>query len=362
MAQNAGAQLARIAPSTPAARRDPVARSRPELSAREKAAVIVRLLVSEGTEVPLAALPEHMQAAVTEQMGQMRLVDRATLMAIVGEFADELEQVGLSFPGGLEGAISLMDGRISAGAASRLRRIAGIASRVDPWERIVALPAAQLGPLMAGESAEVAAVILAKLPVSRAAELLAAMPGDRARRVAYAMSLTGDVAPDTVRRIGAALVQQLDARPPRAFDLGPVERVGAILNVASPATREDLLAGLSTEDETFAAEVRKALFTFIHIPLRVAPRDVPKITRVVDQAVLVTALAAARAQPDLAPAVDHILSNISQRMAEAFREEMAARGSVKPRDGDAAMAEVISGIRRLEALGEIVLVAEEEEA
>jgi flagellar motor switch protein FliG len=302
-----------------------------------------------------------MQAAVTEQIGRMRLVDRATLMSIVAEFVDELEQVGLSFPGGLEGAINLMDGRISPDAASRLRRLAGVAARTDPWERITALPVAQIVPLMAGESAEVAAVVLSKLPVARAAEVLAAMPGDRARRVAYAMSMTAEVAPETVRRIGAALAQQIDARPPRAFDSGPVERVGAILNVASPATREDLLAALSAADAGFADEVRKALFTFVHIPARIAPRDVPKITRAVDQATLVTALAAAQAQPDLAPAVDHILGNISQRMAEGLREEIAARGQVRPREGDAAMAEVITAIRSLEAQGEIRLVTDEDD-
>jgi flagellar motor switch protein FliG len=311
--------------------------------------------------MPLVSLPEHMQAAITEQIGRMRLVDRGTLMSIVAEFVDDLEQVGLSFPGGLEGAITLMDGRISPDAASRLRRLAGVAARTDPWQRIVALAADQLIPLMAGESAEVAAVVLSKLPVARAAELLAAIPGERARRIAFAMSMTGDVAPDTVRRIGAALVQQIDARPPRAFDSGPVERVGAILNVASPATRDDLLAGLSAEDAGFAAEVRKALFTFVHIPDRIAPRDVPKLTRAVEQAVLVTALAAAQGQPDLAAAVDHILGNISQRMAEGIREEIAARGQVKPRDGDAAMAEVITAIRALVAQGEIRLVTADDD-
>jgi flagellar motor switch protein FliG len=357
MAQNAGAQLARPMPDSVAAPRRSPARS---LSAPEKAAVIVRLLVAEGAEVPLVALPEHMQAAITEQIGRMRLVDRTTLLAIVTEFVEDLEQVGLSFPGGLEGAISLMDGRISPDAASRLRRLAGTAVRGDPWDRITALPVAQLVALIAGESAEVAAVALSKLPVTRAAEVLAAMPGDRARRVAYAMSLTGDVAPETVRRIGAALVQQIDARPARAFDSGPVERVGAILNVASPATREDLLTGLSADDAGFAAEVRKALFTFVHIPGRIAPRDVPKVTRAVDPAVLVTALAAAQAQADLAPTVEHILGNISQRMAEGIREEIAARGAVKPRDGDAAMAEVITAIRALAAQGEIRMVTEDE--
>ncbi|MFY8146973.1 MAG: flagellar motor switch protein FliG, partial [Rhodobacter sp.] len=94
------------------------------MTGRVKAAVIVRLLLAEGAPLPLSSLPEHMQAALTEQIGRMRLVDRTTLGAVVEEFLNELEQVGLSFPGGIEGALTMMDGHISTTAANRLRRLA----------------------------------------------------------------------------------------------------------------------------------------------------------------------------------------------------------------------------------------------
>ncbi|OZA17846.1 MAG: hypothetical protein B7Y02_02155, partial [Rhodobacterales bacterium 17-64-5] len=58
---------------------EPALPQRLGLSPREKAAVIVRYLLIDGTVLPLASLPEHMQAALTEQMGQMRLINRATL-------------------------------------------------------------------------------------------------------------------------------------------------------------------------------------------------------------------------------------------------------------------------------------------
>ncbi|MCU0827337.1 MAG: flagellar motor switch protein FliG [Tabrizicola sp.] len=331
------------------------------LTPRQKAAVIVRYLLTEGTSLPLASLPEHMQAALAEQMGQMRLIDRDTLDDVVAEFLAELESVGLAFPGGIEGALSMMDGHISQSAASRLRRMASASSKVDPWERITALPPDRLMPVLLNEAVEVGAVMLSKLPVAKAADLLGKLPGDRARRVAYAVSMTGNVDPETVRRIGAALLAELDNQPIRAFDQGPVERVGAILNVSPAATRDGVLQGLDAEDAEFAAEVRKAIFTFVHIPARLNPRDVPKITRLVEQPQLVTALTAAQGKPDLAEAAEFILSNISQRLAQGLREEMAARGKVKEKDGEEAMTAVISAIRTLETSGEITLIQEEEE-
>ncbi len=331
------------------------------LSPRQKAAVIVRYLLTEGTSLPLSSLPEHMQAALAEQMGQMRLIDRATLDDVVAEFLTELETVGLAFPGGIEGALSMMDGHISQSAAQRLRRMSSTSSKIDPWERITALPPDRLLPILVNEAVEVGAVMLSKLPVGKAADLLGKLPGDRARRVAYAVSMTGNVDPETVRRIGAALLAELDNQPPKAFDQGPVERVGAILNVSPTLTRDDVLQGLEAEDAEFAAEVRKAIFTFVHIPSRLAPRDTPKITRLVEQPLLVTALAAATGKPGLEEAAEFILANISQRLAQGLREEMGTRGRVKDKDAEEAMTAIIAAIRTLETSGEITLIQPEEE-
>ena len=352
--------LARITPETRIATTMP-SLPRRGLTPRQKAAVIVRYLLTEGTSLPLASLPEHMQAALAEQMGQMRLIDRATLDEVVAEFLAELESVGLAFPGGIEGALSMMDGHISQSAAQRLRRMSSTSSKIDPWERITQLPPDRLLPILLNEAVEVGAVMLSKLPVGKAAELLGKLPGDRARRVAYAVSMTGNVDPETVRRIGAALLTELDNQPPKAFDQGPVERVGAILNVSPSLTRDDVLQGLEAEDADFAAEVRKAIFTFVHIPERLNPRDMPKITRLVDQPQLVTALAAASGRPGFEEAAEFILANISQRLAQGLREEMGARGKVKDKDAEEAMNAIVSAIRTLEATGEILLIQPEEE-
>lgn len=328
------------------------------LSGRQKAAIIVRLLVAHGAKLPIAELPEDLQTSLTEEIGQMKPIDRDTLHAVVDEFADRIESIGLSFPGSIAGALDLLDGHLSAPAASRLRRLAGSSGKADPWERIASVEADRLLPILEEESIEVGAVMLSKLSVSKAAELLGRLPGDKARRIAYAVSQTGAIDPDTVRRIGLSLSQQLEAVPPKAFDTGPVERVGAILNYSPANTREEVLKGLEETDRSFADEVRKAIFTFTNIPVRIDARDVPKIIRNVDQAVLVAALAGAKGEDT--KSAEFILANISQRMADSLREEMQALGKVKDKDAEEAQGQVIAAIREMEAEGEIFLVAEED--
>ncbi|MDF0602042.1 FliG C-terminal domain-containing protein [Psychromarinibacter sp. C21-152] len=330
------------------------------LSKRQKAAIVVRLLRSEGIDLSLADLPESLQIGLTREMGNLRFVSRKTLKAVVDEFVEELDALGLSFPSGLGDALSLLDGTISPAAAERLRLQAGIGAVTDPWGRLSQLDAARLRPLIEEESTEIGAVALSKLKVSKAAEILGLLPGTTARRLAYAMGQTSAVSPATVDRIGAALVAQIDAETPRAFAGGPVERVGAILNSSPAATRDEVLDGLDEADKAFADEVRKAIFTFSNIPQRLDPRDVPRIAREIDGAVLIKALAAALQSEREAASAEFVLSNMSQRLAQQMRDEMETLGKVKGKEGEDAMAAVVAAIRAMEAAGEIMLVAEDE--
>lgn len=337
---------------------EPVARM---ITPEEKAAVIVRLMLAEGVALPLTDLPEAHQARLAEVMADMGMVDRVTLETVVADFLQALEGAGLTFPGGLEAAVDLVEGHVSEAVASRLRRRATGGVTGDPWERIAALPAAEVLALLADEAAETAAVALSRLPVPKAAEVLALMPGPRARRVALAMARTGGIAPETLRRIGLALAAQLEARPAKAFATGPVARMGAILNVAPGATREDVLAGLEAEDRAFAEEVRKVIFTFAHIPRRVEPRDLPRVLRAVDPALVTTAFAAALADPALAEVAEEMLGVLSPRMVQQMREEVAARGKVTVKDADAAYGAIVGAIREMEAQGQLAMRAEEED-
>lgn len=329
-----------------------------KLSRRAKAAIVVRLLINEGADIPLEELPEELQAKLTHQMGSMRTVDRDTLSSVVEEFAQELESIGLSFKGGIAGAIEALDGKISKQTADRLRKEAGVRKYGDPWARLRDLGPEKLLPVLQNESIEVAAVLLSKLDVKRAASLLGQLPGPEARRITYAVSQTSAVTPDAVDRIGLSLATQLDAEPIGAFDNGPVERVGAILNSTTSTTRDDVLEGLEEEDAGFAEMVRRAIFTFGNIPQRIAARDIPRVVRALEQESLVTALAGAGAV-GMQKSADFILENMSGRMADQLREEVQDRETVKQPEMEEAAGQIVQAIRELEASGDLLLIVEE---
>lgn len=328
------------------------------LSSRQKAAVVVRLLLNEGADIPLEELPDDLQEKLTHQLGQMGLVDRVTLTSVAHEFAEALDSVGLSFPHGLAGALDAVSDRIAPATAARLRKEAGVRQIGDPWQRLHEIPTEDLAEMAKAESTEIAAVMLSKLETAKAAQLLGHLPGPIARRITYAVSKTANITPEAVERIGWSLAAQLDQRPATAFSDGPGVRVGAILNQSAAATRDGLLTALDEEDTDFAAVVRRAIFTFAHIPLRILPRDVPTVLRGVEQAELVTALAGAATDADKAT-VDFMLSNMSSRMADNLREEIAERGTVKLSEAEDAMTQIVGAIRTLVDEGAVTLIEED---
>lgn len=324
------------------------------LTPRQKAAVIVKLLVDGDEGLSLTTLNREAQVLLAQEMAAMQLIDRATRDAVITEFCDSLERIGVTFPGDLDATLDILGQQLSEDATDRLRRVAALSGRGDPWERIGTLPADKLVILISGEAVEIAALLLSKLPVGKASDVFAKLPRDRARAVALAMSLTGEVTRPALHRIGMVLLQAADALPRPAIDSPAVERVGAILNFAASDLRDSVLEGLDQTDAQFAGGVRRAIFTFRHIPERIEPRDIPRIAREVDNAALVRALAGATG-PD-ADAAQFILTNLPQRLAESLRGEIETVGQIRPRDAEEAMTEVVASIRLLVSSGDLSFI------
>ncbi|WP_090523032.1 FliG C-terminal domain-containing protein [Paracoccus isoporae] len=326
----------------------------PMLTSRQKAAVIVRLLVGEGETLSLGGLPAAAQAELAQEMALMGMVDRDTRDQVVAEFCDALEQVGVTFPDGLDRTLDVLGGTLSPDITDRLRRISAMAGKSDPWARIAALPPAQIAQLAAAEATEIAAVLFSKLPAAISAASLALLPAERARQIAAAMSLTGRVEEPALRRIGMALLHATEGMARPAIGDAPVETVGAILNLTPSARREEVLDGLDQDNAEFARALRKAIFTWAQIPQRVDPRDVPRIIREIEPVTLRQALSA-RDGAD-ADAAAFILGALPSRMADGLRDDIAEAGRVKDSEIEAATGEITQAIRRMEAAGDLYLI------
>ena len=334
-----------------------------DLTRRRKAAMVVQMLIADGAPLNLHELPENLQILLTRELGSLRRVDKQTVAAVADEFLSELDAIGLTAPGSHDGAVGVLADHLSPALASRLRRQTETVRNGDHWPIIQDLGVDRLCDIMQAESIAVCAVALSKLPVAKAAQVLSKTPGERARRITYAMSQTAKVSPETVRRIGAALADDYGYPPALAFEKAPVQRLGAILNSTQTDTRENVLDGLGIEDPAFASDVRKAIFTFKDIAPRVRPADIPNCIRAVDTDVLTNAIAAGLTADEAHVAsAEFILQNLSQRMAGQLRDDAEERGKIKKSEAEAAMGEITKAIREMVETGVITLREPDDES
>ena len=91
------------------------------LSGTQKAAVIIRVLLAEGVEFPACRSARAGTDRLTRTLASLKLIDRPTMCAVVEEFVDMLEQVGMSFPDNIEDALTLLDGKLDAQATAIAR-------------------------------------------------------------------------------------------------------------------------------------------------------------------------------------------------------------------------------------------------
>ncbi len=326
----------------------------PALAGPQKAAIIIQMVLSEGGSLPLSSLSPRGQTRLMQDFVELGRVDRATLSYVVTELERDLSMQGLSFPRSVSDALTTLESHLNPELVEDLRNQLGLGAPASPWGKILALPTEKLIDLIPDEDPKIAAVILSKLDAEKASEVLDQVPAEQATKLALAMQETGDVSPELLAQIGTMLTAALPQEKPKAFSDAPALRVANLLNAAAPDRRDEVLTSLGEQDPEFAAKVRSLIFTFADIATRITDVDVAKITRDIAQEELVLALAYAKSvEPD---STDFILNNISKRMAEALREEMAEVGEVEKKPGEAAMGKITAAIRKLSDSGDIKIL------
>lgn len=159
--------------------------------------------------------------------------------------------------------------------------------------------------------------------------------------------INGDITSiEVIELIGQSISEALfDENAPSIFTKTPVERVGDIMNFAQSDVRERIMDDFGDNNPETAEKIRKVMFAFADIPNRANARDASTITRTIPPETLLLALKASPTEAEF------LLSGLSSRIAQQLREELAEIGPIKKAEAEAAMTELVVGIRELESRG-----------
>lgn len=323
------------------------------LTAPEKAAIVIAALGPEEAAKFLETIGERHIRKFARAISQMRKVPAETVNAVAAEFLGTL--FGESELRGGHGEARKFLGRVldEDSVARIMDNLEG--SGRSLWEKLGDTTDAALAAFLQTEHPQLASVVLAKLRSDKSARVLERLDPVFAREIVLRMTRVATVDPDAMEHVRLVMERDFVSVIQRQqASRKPADLIAGVMNHISANVRDGFLDHLTAENGRLAGEVQRLMFTFRDIPSRVEARDISIVLRGVEEEVLNTALKIAMAEDD--PTAEYILSNISKRLSERLVEDIETMPPVRPKDGEAAQAEVVAAIQRMSKSGELKLI------
>lgn len=286
-------------------------------------------------------------------------VPREDLLAAFAVFLTELDTRVGGLQGGRGRAMSLLKSALGNGFESSMSFGADVqdaemvTSVQTIWEKFANLEPQVISDYIAAQAPALGALMLDNLPRPKMAEVLSDLDDEKSvNLIAY---LASDKQPrDAAVRAAEMMIEAdlLTGTPDLSKD-PRLEAVGEVLGTLPRGLREAALKRLDDADIDRAAAVRKALLSLDDIPTRLPTRGVQTIFREIEASILLPGLAAAT--QDAPEAADFLLGNISQRMADQYRENMAEIELKDRAASDKAVGALLREILSLNRRGMITL-------
>ncbi len=319
------------------------------LDAARKVAVVMAALGPELAAKVYEHLDEEEVERVTLEIAQAQPLPGEERLEVLREFHDLQESrttltMGTGFAQAvLERAFGLQRAR------EMLARVAeSVAPR--PFAFLQGLDPVQLLMLLQGEHPQTIALVLSFLDPAAAALILKNLTPEQQGDVASRVAMMESTNPQLVASVAAILERKIEAL--FGADLartGGIDAVVQLLTRVDRSTERGILGSMEGSDPELADEIRRRMFLFEDFR-SVQDRDMQRIIREVDQKDIVLALRTASDE-----IAQLFFRNMSQRMAEVVREDLALLPPTRLRDLEAAQQRIVALARHLEEAGEIIL-------
>jgi len=325
------------------------------LTSAQKAAIVLASLPQETAAAIVAEIGDAHLKAFIKAVGQMKSVSAQARFTVAQEFISEVLSKREELPGGATEAHRILAEITDKSRAERLiAEIEGVGDTEVLWKRIASLSNERLVPYLQRQRPPAVAAILSNLPSDRVADILTEVSPDFGRMAILMLTKIARADKATAMAIAIAVDQEL-VKPAMAADAATSvsDTVKDIFDLLPAALRDSLIDQLGATDAPIAAAIRKSLLTFQLLSERLSEAAVAALFRVAERETLLRALKHGESNsPEI---VEFLLANISKRMADQFREELAALPAPLPAEGEKAQRSVVASVKSLLNAGEIKL-------
>lgn len=319
------------------------------LNGVQKAAILMVSLGVQRASVVLKELNDEEVEKVTLEIANMENISSGVVNEVMQEFYRFMTEKNLILEGGLDFARNIVHETKGKGEARGLLKRLENATGKDTFGIFQNNDNGRIIKFLENEHPQIAAIILAHLKSSRAAEILSEMDDSFRVEVSYRMARMGEIAPEVVEEIEEVIRTIVSDN--YGDDTEEIKRgtlaMANILSESDIATERAVLASLEEYDKELAEEIKSKMFLFEDIK-DLDDRDMQVILGVVEKGDLVLALKGV----DKA-IYEKIVSNMSTRAKEMFEDDMEASGAVHKTQVEEAQQNIVAAIKKLEKDGQI---------
>lgn len=331
--------------------------SNEDLSGPRKAAVLLVVLGVDTASHVLKVMQDEEVERVSIEIARLRNIPSKVVEDVLIEYRNLSMARDHIARGGIAFARSALSTALGEQRAEEIMMRVEAAMEVSAFHLLQTVETAQLMNFLQGEHPQTAALILSHLNPRKAAEALAGLPKEQQGEIMYRLATMGKTSPELLEDIEQVIREQLGSVFGAELSAtGGVGQAAAILNAASRATEQTVMDLLQERSDELADSVKRLMFVFDDL-VRISDRDLQRLLAEVEQRDIVLSLKAVSTQLR-----DKIMSNVSERVAEAIKEELELLGKVRVRDVDEAQQRILETAQVLEAEEEILLTRSGEDS
>ena len=313
-----------------------------DLSMPEKIAILLIQLGEEATALIFSHMDVDVITEISGYIATAKNIDKQVAGAILEEFYALMQSNQYMRSGGLEYAKEILYRTFGPEAAQKiLDKLAKSMENSKSFGYLDKIKPQQLADFIVKEHPQTIALILAHMDSTSAAETLSFFSDELRSEVVIRMANLGEISPSVIKRVSTVLEGKLESLTSYKVEVGGPRAVAEVLNRLGQKASKSTIERIEQSDDKLATTIKELMFTFEDI-INLNATAIREILKNVDKKDLMVAF---KSSSD--GIKDKFLSNMSQRAAEAFKEEMQYLGAVRVKDVEEAQRRIVEVVQGL---------------
>lgn len=328
------------------------------LSAPQKAAIVLITMGPDYARPVAEKISDDKLRSFVSILEELGHIPRETLLAVVADFVTAMRAQKGSLKITREKARLYAEDVVNSDRFNRIinSKVKSIVTAVDAdvWSRLSKEPIGALTQFLETQRVEVGCIIMSKLPTEISGEVLAEMDEEKSIDYISRLAQNIDIKPKLLRNIAELVRVELLEKNEGDNNDAATEFVAELLSVLPKKKRDIVLDGIESSNPEQAERIKNGMLIIDDLPSRLPPTAINIVFKELPKDKLLAALKAGKEQSPTA--VEFLLANISQRMADQYREEIEELPELSEKAGDKAVTVMMGLISKLDRDGRIKLL------